>query len=630
MRNLFFILLIISNFTTALAQNKQQEIQTNSRLAISYYSAKEFDKAAPLLLEVYNLSGNDYYFRLYLVSMIELGQFEEAERQIQNEIRKQRSPKSELYVNWGYLLKAWEKNEDSESRYKDALDLIPPGKGNYLLTGNAFIQWGEYNWAEKVYLKGRQVLPQEEFNYELARIYLYLRSYEKMMEEYLNLIKLDDKQLSRIQSSLASALRLDVDDDLRDRFREQLLKRIQNEPGITGYNRLLIWFLLQEKQFAGALRQAIALDRRTGGEDSQIYQLGTLAMNHQNYEESKRAFDYIISKGEANPFFNQAFLQNIHASYVKYIQENIMDKSGGTLIAGQFEKGLQLFGYSSATLNLINEYSHLLAFYLNDPDSAIAVLEKGLKIPKLKPEETGILKTALADIYVYSGDPWEAILLYSQVIDDNKNNELSDEVKLKKAKLGYYMGNFNWAKAQLDILKGSTSKFTANDAMELSMLIGNNLNLDTTEIPLQMFARADLLFFRNKDSLALATLDSISELYPYHTLIDDILFRKSKIETDRNNFPKAAEYLEQIRAGFSYELLADDALFMLAELYNYHLDKKETAKELYLEMLTMHPGSVYIEESREKYRELRELYPDETNTPEEKFFNGVEPPDEFN
>ena len=236
----------------------------------------------------------------------------------------------------------------------------------------------------------------------------------------------------------------------------------------------------------------------------------------------------------------------------------------------------------------------------------------------------------MADIYVYIDDQWEAVLLYSQVIDENKNNELADEVKLKKATLGYYMGNFSWAKAQLDVLKGSTSRFTANDAMELSMLIGNNLNLDTTAVPLQMFARADLLFFRNRDSLALATLDSLADLFPYHVLVDDILFRKSKIEIDRNNYLKAAEYLEQIRAEFSYELLADDALYMLAELYNYKLGQKEEAKELYREMLTMHPGSVFIEESREKFRELREQYPDETGHPAEEEFIEESVPDEIN
>jgi tetratricopeptide (TPR) repeat protein len=199
-------------------------------------------------------------------------------------------------------------------------------------------------------------------------------------------------------------------------------------------------------------------------------------------------------------------------------------------------------------------------------------------------------------------------------------------VKLKKAKLGYYLGNFSWAKAQLDVLKASTSKLTANDAMELSLLIGNNLNLDTTAVPLQMFARADLLFFRNKDKKAMATLDSLAEIYPYHTLIDDILFRKAKIEIDQQNYATAAEHFEKIISGFSYDLLGDDAHFMLAELYNYNLGEKEKAKDLYKTILTRYPGSVFIEESREKYRELRQIYPDKEPEPlkEDLFFKATE------
>ncbi|MGC9354764.1 MAG: tetratricopeptide repeat protein, partial [Mariniphaga sp.] len=184
--------------------------------------------------------------------------------------------------------------------------------------------------------------------------------------------------------------------------------------------------------------------------------------------------------------------------------------------------------------------------------------------------------------------------------------------------------------AQLDVLKASTSKLTANDAMELSMLIGNNLSLDTTAVPLQMFARADLLFFRNKEAEALATLDSIAELYPYHSLAENILFRKAKIEIDRNNFEAAAEYLREITDNFSYGLLADDALFTLAELFNYQLNEKEKAKELYRMMLTRHPGSVFTEESREKFRELREMYPDMLTSPEEEFFIQDSIPNEIN
>jgi tetratricopeptide (TPR) repeat protein len=612
------------------AQNQPNEIQTTSKLALAYYNAKDFEKAAPLLLEVYNLSKNNYYFRLYLNALLETQNFEEAETQIQNEIKKQRTPNPEFLIHHGYVLKAQKKLKEAEEKYTEAIQKTPASKGNILVAANAFLQWQEFEWARKVYQKGREEIPQEQFNYELARAYLYLRNYEHMMEEYLNLIRQDEKQIQRVQSALSSAMRIDVDDGLRDGFRSQVLKRIQSEPNIIGYNRLLIWFFLQEKQFAGALRQSIALDRRTGEEDNQIFQLGQMALNNKMYDEAERAYNYLVDKGEDSPLFVPAYVRNIHASFLRFTTGDAEAQTDGLELAGKFEHSLEMLGYSAGTLGLISDFAHLLAFYLDDTEKAITVLEKGLEIPRLKPEESGMLKTELADIYVYAGDPWEATLLYSQVIDANKTNTLGDEVKLKKAKLGYYMGNFSWAKAQLDVLKASTSKLTANDAMELSMLIGNNLNLDTTAVPLQMFARADLLFFRNKDAEALATLDSIAEIFPYHSLTDNILYRKAKIEIDQHNFETAAEYLQEITDNFSYGLLADDALFTLADLYNFHLNEKEKAKELYRMMLTRHPGSVFTEESREKFRELRELYPDVLTSPEEELFIQDTIPDEFN
>jgi len=115
-------------------------------------------------------------------------------------------------------------------------------------------------------------------------------------------------------------------------------------------------------------------------------------------------------------------------------------------------------------------------------------------------------------------------------------------------------------------------------------------------------------------------LDSLAETYPYHSLVDNILFRKAKIEVDNKNYALAAEYLQTIVTDFSYDLLGDDALYLLAEINNYHLGQPEKAKDLYKQMLTSYPGSVFTEESREKYRELRKVYPDKEPENKEGLF----------
>ncbi len=630
LKHIILFPLLLFFFHAALAQTEPTQLQRTTQLALSYYNAKDFEKAVPFLYEVYELSKNNYYFRLYLTSLIELQRFDEAEAQIKEEIKKLRTPGPELQIHWGYLLKTQGKRKEAEQKYTEALKMTTPDKPSIMMVANAFTQWQEFEWAKEVYLKGRKENSEEHFSYEMAVAYMYLRDYEQMMEEYLNLIAQDEKQLQRVESALASAMRIDVDNNLRTGFRTQVLKRIQAEPNVIGYNRLLIWFFLQEKQFAGALRQSIALDKRTGEEDMQIYQLGQMALNNSVFNEAERAFNYLVEKGEDSPLFIPANEQKIHAAYMRFQNENKQPGNDAENLARMFEEGLETLGYIAATLNLIGDYAHLLAFYLDDTEKAVSVLQKGLEIPRLRAEQSGMLKTEMADIYIFDGDPWEATLLYSQVIESNKNNKLGDEVKLKKAILGYYMGNFSWAKAQLDVLKASTSKFTANDAMELSMLIGNNLNLDTTAVPLQMFARADLLFFRNKDAEAMATLDSIAEIYPYHSLLENILLRKAKIEIERSGYETAADYLQEITDNHSYGLLADKALFMLAELNNNNLGEKEKAKELYRLMLTRYPGSVFVEEAREKFRELREIYPDVISNPQEELFLEETVPDEIN
>ena len=207
---------------------------------------------------------------------------------------------------------------------------------------------------------------------------------------------------------------------------------------------------------------------------------------------------------------------------------------------------------------------------------------------------------------MYSDNLWDAVITYSQVIESNKSNTLGDDVKFKKAKLGYYMGNFRWAKAQLDALKASTSKLIANDAMDLALFISENLETDSTAAPLKIFAHADLQLFRNNFPEALAVLDSVSNLYPDNSLIDDVDFRKAGIFQKQGKFAEAAVLLESIVKDHSWEMLADDALFQLADIYLNKLNRKDDAMKLYKKMMTDYPGSVYVVDSRTEYRKLQD------------------------
>jgi hypothetical protein len=452
MKRLFLCILFFLVVAAVFGQVRLD--QSMIQLATQYYNARDFEKAAPLFKDIYKVSNNRYYFRLYISSLTELQRFQDAENEIRSEIKRDRNPQPDLLVHWGYILKLQKLDSQAKEKFEEAVRSTPANRSSYINTANMFIQWREFEWAERLYKQGKKLIVGENFHSELASVYLYLRNYDLMLEEMLQLVKQDEKHLTRVQSNLSSALYLDIENGLRDKFRSIILKHIQSEPGVLAYNRLFIWFLLQERQFTAALRQYIALDRRTGTEEQQILALARMALGSHNYNDASAAYDYVLSKGTDNPAWTQAYMYKLYADYQYFTTNKAEDNQYGWNLATSFETGLETLGFSTASIFLVRAYAHLLAFYLDDAAKAVDILNKGMEVQGLPAMESGEIKTEMADVYVYSGDPWEAILLYSQVAEANRNNSLGDEAKLKKAKLGYYMGNFSWAKAQLDVIKG--------------------------------------------------------------------------------------------------------------------------------------------------------------------------------
>jgi TolA-binding protein len=215
------------------------------------------------------------------------------------------------------------------------------------------------------------------------------------------------------------------------------------------------------------------------------------------------------------------------------------------------------------------------------------------------------VKLEVADIQLLTGDVWESTLTYSQVEKSMKTDTLGQEAKFRNARLAYYKGEFEWAKAQLDVLKAATSKLIANDALELSLLIGDNLVFDTTGEGLRMFSRADLWIYQGKLSTALATLDSLEEAFPASSLSDDILYRKANIAIRQSRFADAESLLDKIVTTYQKDILADNALFKLAELNEKQLGNQAKAMELYKELMTDYPGSLFVVEARKRFRTLR-------------------------
>jgi len=231
------------------------------------------------------------------------------------------------------------------------------------------------------------------------------------------------------------------------------------------------------------------------------------------------------------------------------------------------------------------------------------------------------------------GEPWESVLLYAQVEKSLKENPLGYEAKLKNAKLSYYKGDFRLAQEHLDILKEATTREIANDAMELSLRIKENIALDSAGLALQAFAKVELMLYQNKTSQALEAIkllkegrvkmskedafllnitfdikseeDSVWVSFANYPILDDVYWLEANLRLKRGEFDQSLALLQKILDDYSDDILADDAFFLQAEIHDRHLANKDKAMEIYREFLNRFPGSVYAAEARMRYRVLR-------------------------
>jgi TolA-binding protein len=214
-------------------------------------------------------------------------------------------------------------------------------------------------------------------------------------------------------------------------------------------------------------------------------------------------------------------------------------------------------------------------------------------------------KLALADYLLVADNVWDATLYYSQVEKMYSNAPLGHEAKFRNAKLSFYRGDFEWAKAQLDVLKSSTTELIANDAMQLSLLIQENTGLDSIEKPMRLYAEADLYIFKGMYAEATVKLDSITKEYPNHSLADEVLMARASIAFKKRDYATALGYYEKVYTNYSKDILADDAIYQAAILNEKYLNNKEKAKTLYQKLILEYPGSVYAVEATDHYRKLR-------------------------
>ncbi len=594
MKNLLpglLLILLILPVTGLFAQSKVAQ-------AKAFVAEKKYDKAIELFSEVYSASPDSVY-QDYLKTLVAAKKFKQAEQLVEKQMTLRNNPL--LAADLGYVYE----NDNKPAKAKEEYDrLVNMVNGDFLFTDKlikAFSDLGNNEYAIKVYERtGNLIGANFYFSIPLATLYAKIGDLGKAIDALLVAIPGQGTNVEAVKATLLELL--GNNEEKLQQMQKSLVLRINEHPDNVYYVELLTWIFTQKNDWDGALIQMEAIDERNKESGKHLMDLARTAHAAKQYLVAQRAYDDIIAKGKESPYFILSRSERLTTELDRIKSSPTNKPEEINALVGLYDSFLAEYPkyYCQPTAS---DFATLLALYVGNIKRAIVVLQKGIEEPDTRRNMVGQFKLQLADYYVLNGKIWDASLVYSQVDKEFKQDALAEDARFRNAKLAYYRGDFEWAQRQLTILKTATSQLIANDAIYLSVLITENVE-DSDIVPLQRFAYAGLLFFQNKDKEATEVMDSINKAYPKHPLNDDILMVRADMAIKHQQFDKALEYLKTIYEQYKEDVLGDDAVFKMAEIYQNNLHQNDKAKNYYEQLIIDYQGSTFVQIARQRLADM--------------------------
>lgn len=590
--------------------------QTEVQLANEYLLKGEKQKALELYRELVKKSGNiPLVHNNYVNTLIDLAQYKEAEEYLKRNLK--REPAQPTYqLDLGLVLIRSGEEQKGDKYFRDMIAEFKSSPGRVKMISDYFTTRSLFDYSILALLESRNEMGNPNmYCLELATLYRVKGEKEKMALEYLNYATQNVGNTQYIKNVLQALLTRPEELEILERL---LYEKVQKQPEEEVYSDLLIWVTLQQKNFRGAFVQARAFDRRykTGGD--RCMEVAQVALDNKDYEIATTIYRFVKDVFRSEENFQNAQLGYLRAREARMRETFPISKDSVRTLVHAYQLFIKQNAQQPVALEATRNIAMVRAEYLQETDSAIQELIRLLANPHASVYLKSKTKLDLADLYIVKEEPWESALLYAQVEKTQKENPIAYEAKLKNAKLSYYRGDFQLAQEHLDILKEATTREIANDALELSMRIKENIALDSAGLALKEFAKVELLLKQNRTEEALAKLQQIEQgttsstlfrdsatAFSNHAIKDDCYWLGAKINLRQNNPERALELLQKILTEYPMDILADDAFFTIAEIYERQLMDKNKAMEQYQNLMVQFPGSVYVAEARKRFRELR-------------------------
>ena len=597
-----FLLLLCGSFVLF----SQNSAEVDARLAEEYFSQGKVDESISIYQGLLKQGFNHLYYEPLLQCFYAQQRNKDAENLIKRAIKQ--NPKNNAYsIDLGHFYLKMADQKQAKKTFDKVISDLKANSDDVSQTASLFLDKNNLEYAALAYLKGRELLRNPHlFVHELGFIYQKQRRYEAIVEEYIRIVEQQPAMLNQVKIYLSNLIAQEDNTVLFDLTKKTIFEKAQHKSDNKALSLLLVWIYLQEKDYKSSFIYAKALDKRfKEGSDDIILDIADISLNNGDYQTSSEAYRYLIAKGKDKPYYEQSLFGMLSSQFHEFTTSNLHSEAAKIEIEKQYTAVLNEVGQNTKTASIMLQFANLLAYYLSKPQEAVDIIADIVNIDRINPFVQAEASLTLADILLMNNDVWAALLEYTKVELDFKNDELGSRAKFAKAKLSYFIGDFQQAMMQFDALRSSTSKLIANDAMEYSLLISDNIDEDSTYNGLSLFAKADLALYQHNPQAASRYLDTLNATFLSHSLFDEVLLKRAEIAIEEKQYQQADSLLQLLLLKYPYDITADDALYLLAQINETHLANAQKAREYYERLILDYPTSLYVTQSRKRYNFLK-------------------------
>lgn len=568
----------------------------NEQLGQYYFDKGDFEKARISFEElVKETPQNGYYFQRTIDCYQQLQLFDIAEKALRERLAKYKQ--GSLLVELGYNFQLQKDEASAKKYYDEAIDQIKKNPNEVFGISASFEKKVLLEQALKSYQVALELVPTFNFNYQMALLYGQLGNIEMMISTFLTESFVNPHNTVVIQNQLARYMVDEGDSNFNETLRKALILKTQKDQDVF-WNHYLSWFYVQQKEFVKAFVQEKAIYKRNPESLSNIVNLGQLATEEDNPEAAVEILGFVLENTKDLELLVQA-----HSYLIKMKIDGAKEKDFPA-INTELSGLLKQYEISPFTLSLQLIQAHFVAFNLRKPEEGKAIIKKALDL-QLNDYEQAQAKMELADILLYEEKFNQALLYYTQIEDDLKNDEVAHEASLKAAKTSYFQTDFAWAVKQFKELKAATSELIANDAMEYFLLINDNTVADSTQTALKQFAKGDYLLYQKRNQEAIVQFQMVLKNFKGQEIEAITLLRLGGIFEKLGDYVSALNQYQEIINHHADGIYMDEALYFSAEIENNKLHEPDKAKPLYEKIIFNHQDSIYFVDARKKYRQLR-------------------------